>query len=510
MSGRLPAAVLSITFLLARHGAPAPASPAPLPFQQTSSAPAAADALPALQQRISTLTEDPSVAAGTWGVAVRSLTTNEWIANVNASRLLTPASSLKVVTLAVAADQLGWDHTFETRVLATGGVSGGTLEGDLVIVGSGDPSLDDWDGAATTLFRTWAGNLRDLGISAIAGRIIGDDRAFPDGGLGSGWAWDDLAFSYSSPAGALQFNQNAAQILAAPAASADLPAIVTLTPPYAGVRLNIDVRTGAPRSLPMLLVQPHPRDRAIDVMGTVPLRSGRLARTIAVANPTLYYATAVREGLRAAGVDVRGEAVDIGDLSSPPELDRATVVLAHRSPLLTSLAETMMMLSQNLYAETLLRTVGLSQAASGTMEAGLEVERKVLANWGVQPAHVHVVDGSGLSRYNLLTPEAMTTVLAHVYADPRLREQFMAALPVGGRSGTLAQRLKRTAAEGNVHAKTGSFSNARAVAGFVRTADREPLAFSIVANNYGVPTDAVDAITDAIIAALAEFARTPR
>lgn len=503
MSGRLSAAVLATTLLLARHGAPASPSAAAPPPQTTP----AADPVSALQLRVAALVSDPSVAAGTWGVSVRTLATNESLVAINDTRLLTPASTLKLFTLAAAADQLGWDFTFETRVLMTGTVHDGTLDGDLVVVGSGDPSLDDWDGAATALFRTWADRLRERGVRTIAGRIVGDDRAFPDAGLGSGWAWDDLAFSYSARAGALQFNQNSARILAAPALSAALPAVVTLTPPFANVPLKVNVSTGPPRATPVLLVAPRPRDSVVEVTGTVPLRSGPLARTIAVSNPTAYYVRAVREGLRAAGIDVRGNAVDIGDLTAPPDLEGASPVLVHRSPTLASLADTMMKLSQNLYAETLLRTLGAVRGGTATTEAGLDVERMVLDTWGIQPSEALVVDGSGLSRYNLVTTRAMATLLARVYADHRLRDPFVASLNLAGRSGTLAQRMRGTRAEANAAAKTGSFSNARGVGGFVTSADGEVVAFAIVANNYGVSPDTVDRVTDAIIVSLASFSR---
>lgn len=502
MTGRLAAAVLTLTLLLACLGTPAPAASARFSPRQ-----AEPDAVAALQRRVDTLLADASVAAGTWGVNVRSLQTHETLVAVNATRLLTPASTMKLVTLAVAADQLGWDYTYETRVLANGQLEDGTLAGDLIIVGAGDPSLDDWDGAATALFRSWAARLRDLGITTITGRIIGDDDAFGDDGLGAGWAWDDLSYSYSATASALQFNQNSAQIRVTAGPAVGTPAIVTLTPPYADVSMQALVMTDAPGTPATLSIRPSARGSLIDVTGVVPLRAGTDARNVAVTNPTLYYARAVRDGLRRAGIDVQGDAVDIDDLPERPSIDRAVVVMTHRSPTLASLADTMMKFSQNLYAETLLRTVAAARAGVGSAEEGRTVAREVLGSWGIAPSELLIADGSGLSRYNLVTPQAYVSLLAHVYADERLRAPFIASLPVAARSGTLAQRLKGTAAAGTVQAKTGSFSNARAIVGFSRTADGEPVAFSIIANNYGVPPDAVDTVTDAILVALAEFRR---
>ncbi|HEX4931567.1 MAG TPA: D-alanyl-D-alanine carboxypeptidase/D-alanyl-D-alanine-endopeptidase, partial [Gemmatimonadaceae bacterium] len=336
---------------------------------------------------------------------------------------------------------------------------------------------------------------------------IGDDDAFGDEGAGAGWAWDDLAFSYSAVASALQFNQNSAQLRIAPGAAVGTPAVITLTPPYADVSIRAIVMTDAADTPVSLTIGPGVRQGAIEVGGVVPLRRDVVARNVAVTNPTLYFARAVREGLRAAGIVVRGEAVDVDDLPERPSVDRAVTLMVHRSPTLASLADTMMKLSQNLYAETLLRTVAMQQSGLGTASEGLTIVKDVLGTWGIDPAEVLIADGSGLSRYNLVTPRAFVALLAHVYGDARLRDGFIASLPVAGRTGTLAQRLKGTRADGAVQAKTGSFSNARAIAGFTKTADGEPVAFSIIANNYGGPAAAVDRVTDAIVASITELRR---
>jgi D-alanyl-D-alanine carboxypeptidase/D-alanyl-D-alanine-endopeptidase (penicillin-binding protein 4) len=474
-------------------------------FSRTSSAGLAADALRA---RVRQLLSDPALSAGTWGLEVRSLSRGETLVDVDAHRLLTPASTLKTVTLAAAAERLGWDFTFVTRVVSDAPIVDGVLQGDLVIVGDGDPSLDDWDGQATTLFASWAAHLKNLGIRTIAGRVIGDDRAFGDEGLGSGWAWDDLAFSYSAPASGLQFNDGAAQLVIEAGVSSGSPAIVSFRPPYANVRVDSRVLTspsGTPRSIAL---QPSPRAPGFVVDGAIP-PDDRYVRTVAVDNPTVYFVRAVRAALVANGIDVRGDAVDVGELPAPPAVEGASVLMEHRSPPLSSLAEPLLQLSQNMFAESLLRTLGRKASGAGTAETGRKALREVLDAWNVPAAETLVVDGSGLSRYNLVTADALTSVLEHVYRDARLRGPYLAALPVGARSGTLANRMTRTAAEGRVRAKTGSFSNARSIAGFVDTADGEPLAFAIIANNYGVPPEAVDRVVDSILVALAGFRREP-
>jgi D-alanyl-D-alanine carboxypeptidase/D-alanyl-D-alanine-endopeptidase (penicillin-binding protein 4) len=426
---------------------------------------------------------------------------------LNPRKLLLPASVMKVVTLAAAAERLGWSYSYETQVIAHGAVEFGFLDGDLMVVGSGDPSLDDWDGAASRGFRIWADQLKAVGVRAVGGRIIGDDNAFDDAGLGAGWAWDDLAASYATSVGALQFNENTAQIVISPGTAAGEPARVAIAPVYAAVTLRNLVLTAPPDAAPLMTIRPAQRGAAVEARGTIALNAPAAVRNVSVENPTLYFLAAMRDGLVTNGIDVRGSTVDIDDIADAPSRQEGTVVITHHSPPLSTLAETMMKLSQNLYAETLLKTLGARASGVGSVEAGREAVDATLRGWGVGAGDVQMTDGSGLSRYNLITADALVSVLARVHHDEHLRDEFERALPIAGVDGTLSTRMKGTPAAGNARAKTGSLSNARAIAGYVRTADGEALAFSILANNYAVPPDLVDATADGIITALARFSR---
>ncbi len=503
MRGRLTAAVLALASTLAcRTGTPAPALPV-----RPAAASAQPDPVDVLRKRVAAILADPAIAAGTFGVEARSLATSDTLVESNDHRLLTPASTMKTLTLAVTADQLGWDFTFDTKATTTGTIANGVLDGDLVIVGSGDPSFEDWDGSASGVFASWAARLKERGISTIGGRIIGNDRVFTDDGLGAGWMWDDMQYGYSAAASGLQFNEGTAQVFITPGAGVGDAPLLALSPSHARVPLVSSLTTGAAGTANAISMEALPRTPGARFTGSIAVDSAKQTRLITVGNPTLYFVNAVRTGLQNNGIDVLGSVADIDDVMNPPVADGAAPVLEHRSATLPALADTLMTLSQNLYAETFLRTLGRLKGSGGTAEAGIAVVRRVLGAWGVPASELVMADGSGLSRYNLVTADAMTTVLAHVYKDTRLRDPYTASLPVAGRAGMLSNRMKGTLAEGNVQAKTGSFSNARALAGFLRSASGEPLVFSIIANNYGVAPAEVDRVTDAIVVALAEFAR---
>jgi len=168
----------------------------------------------------------------------------------------------------------------------------------------------------------------------------------------------------------------------------------------------------------------------------------------------------------------------------------------------------LMKVSQNLYAETFLKTIGAVAGTGGNAESGRKEVARVLQSWGIAPEEYVLADGSGLSRYNYLTPHMLVTILERIYRDPRHRDPFIAALPVGGEDGgTIARRFKGTRAAGNVKAKTGSLANVRALSGYVTTLDGEPLVFSIIANNFTVPQATIDASIDRAVELMANTTR---
>jgi D-alanyl-D-alanine carboxypeptidase/D-alanyl-D-alanine-endopeptidase (penicillin-binding protein 4) len=215
----------------------------------------------------------------------------------------------------------------------------------------------------------------------------------------------------------------------------------------------------------------------------------------------------LRATLVAKGIRVRGEAVEFEEAYPVPPVAPVSVLLSHRSAPLSEIARVLMKVSQNQYAETLLRTLGAR--GGGTAAAGQKVVRDVLDGWGVGPDSYILADGSGLSRYNFVCAEMLVKILRQLYRDPRHRDPFLATLPIGGQDGTISRRFAGTRAAANVRAKTGSIANARALSGYVTTADGEPLVFSVIANNFSQPQSVMDAATDQAIERLANFTRKP-
>lgn len=487
--------LLSLTLLTAGCGARA-AGPTTVPRAASTST------VGQLRSEIDALLDRPTVNA-LWAVKVQSLDSGRVLYERNAHLLIMPASNMKILTMAVAADRLGWDARFTTRVEATGPIEGGVLRGDLVVVGSGDPTIGVREGT-TRVLDAWAQRLKALGISRIDGRIIGDDDAFEDEMLGEGWAWDDLAFSYAAPGGALVFNENVVSLVIRPAAEAGSPATATLEPDTSDLRLDADVTTTAAGTQPDVQVMRRLRDRRLIVRGTVPQAGRDYTRLVSVDTPTRYFAAALRSALTAAGIEVAGAAVDIDEAEPKPAPEGRQLLFAHESPPLSEIGARFMKVSQNLIGETLMTRIGLAAGATpaDAIETARETYVEVLGRFGVPESELIVSDGSGLSRYNYVTANAIVTVLRRLALDPAHVSAFEATLPVMGREGTLSNRMRGTRAEGTVRAKTGSLASVRALSGYLTNAAGERLVFSIIANNFKARSTVIDAIADGVVETL--------
>ena len=463
-------------------------------------------ALTTLQHDIDSVLAQPILAHGSWGVLVKSLKSGETLYTLNAGKLMMPASNMKIVTLAAAAEKLGWDYTYNTKLVAVGAVSNGVLKGDLVVSGNGDPSLVAADGMADRVFAEWAARLKQRGIRAIDGRVIGDDNGFEEETLGFGWMWDDLPTEDSAGVGALQYNEGAVAVTVAPGPSAGDAAGISIAPAGSGLTIVHTVTTGAAGTARSISARRLHGSMRLELDGTIAAGAPAAILAVSVDNPTQFYVSALRLALIANGIDVRGAAVDIDEVRDAPAAGAAPIVSYQSAPL-SALAVRLMKISQNQYAETFLKSVSSGPGVVPTAAAGWKAAAAIFEGWGVPAGTLIQRDGSGLTRYNFVTPEALVTILAHVYRDSRLREPFEASLPIAGRDGTLANRMKGTPAEANARAKTGSMTGVRGTSGYVTSADGEPLVFAILANMYDSPAATITAAEDAIVVRLAQFRR---
>lgn len=461
-----------------------------------------------LRRALQSIFSERTVDHGVWSVTVQSLQRGETLYSTSAFRMETPASNQKVLTTAAAAERLGWDYRYTTRIYATGAIdANGSLNGDLIVVSDGDPTINPRHPERWAIFDEWGKQLAAKGIRQVNGYLIGDDNAFEEPGWAPGWAWDDLAFGYGAAVSALQYNENQVELLIGPGLEAGSRGIISMSPSGSGLIIDHRVTTVAADQPNRITLQRTPGSELLTVSGQVALGATPFTEYASVDNPTIVYLNALRAGLHRQGVNIERAPLDIDGVRIVPDMSKAVLLVEDKSPPLSELIDVTLKWSRNIYAETMLRSMAPEPGGKSTA-GGLAALEETMNDWGISHDYFLARDGSGLSRYDYLSADALAWVLTHLWRDPRHADAYRAALPVLGVNGNVANRLKDTPAQGRVWAKTGSMSQVRSLSGYLVTTEGEPLVFAFVVNGFRVPAREIDAAMDKALLRLVEFKHT--
>jgi D-alanyl-D-alanine carboxypeptidase/D-alanyl-D-alanine-endopeptidase (penicillin-binding protein 4) len=450
----------------------------------------------ALALALDSIFADTAFAHARWGVVVRSLTRGDELYRHDAERLVVPASNMKIVTGSVALETLGPDYRYRTAVAATGDVRGGVLSGDLVVLGSGDPTIAaHFTGDPRATLMAWADSLRAHGITRISGSVVGVDAAFDGVPYGRGWAWDDLDASYSAEVSGLEFNEGMATVRVSPGAAPEAPAVVATRPATSYIPVVDSVVTGPPGSPATVSIARAAQGGGIVVTGVIPSDTAFVEDEVAIRDNPLYFATVLRETLLAAGLRVDGRATTGQAVNTAALRPIFTQVSRPLSEIMAGFLKP----SQNQIGEILLKTLGRERRGTGSALDGAAVVDSVLTTWGLPSRRLlSQADGSGLSRYEMVAPELLAGILAHM-AQSRDWGIWFDDLPIAGVDGTLAGRMKGTPLAGNVHAKTGTLSGVRSLSGYLTTATGERIVFSMIVNNHTLSARDADRLAEAAL-----------
>lgn len=459
----------------------------------------------------------PAVAHAFVGVQVVRLSDGKVLYAHNSGRLFLPASNMKLFTTALALQRLGADYRLKTQVAADAPLDGdGTLAGDLRLVGGGDPSVSGREypyrnhagaGAVYSLraMEELADQLVARGLKKIDGDVAGDDSRYVWEPRADGWSSGNATWDYGAPVSALILDDNSFAITVRPAAHAGDLAGISVKPAleYFAIDNRVVTTEGGARKIH---VDRSAAGRELHIWGTLPKGDAGGTEDLAVEDPALYAAEALRDALLRRGVAVQGKAVAKhrypDDVGAPGAESKPGVVLAERSsPPLLELLQVTDKVSQNLHAEVLLRETAVAAGQPGSREAGLGEMTRFLDGLGIPRESYQFTDGSGLSRSTLVSPEAIVELLAAMYNSSD-RERWMNLLPVGGEDGTLGSRFGGQAGARGIRAKTGTLDHVRALSGYAESATYGPLVFSFLVNNFEEPAPGVNRLLDQLALAL--------
>ena len=459
-----------------------------------------------LIRHIDALFSHPYFSHAHWGVLIQSLETGEIWYEHQADKLFNPASNNKIITSATTLLSLGPDYRFTNIIYGDGSLIDSVYHGNLIIKCNGDPTLyTRFLAHPKDLFVQWADSLKSLGIKSITGHLYADASSFDNEIYGYGWAWDDFDYYYSAEISPFQLNENYIDIqIIAPKDSLDPIHISTSCPSsYYTLHNEITLIDSGENNLNH---KRQPNSNDILLSGELCYGTDTLEISQTLHNPAFFYTHVFRETLEEAGLKVNGTNINNTDSSTHIDLSKSDTLLLSYSPPLNEILAQLMKPSQNLYAETMVKTMGFELKGFGSFDSGRAVVRERLKEMGIEPENYRYMDGSGLSRYNYISPRQLSSVLSymhqHDYSDLWHKIQAIA-----GVDGTLEHRMEGTRAMANVHAKTGTLSSVRGLSGYVTTADGEDLVFSFLINGHIRKSSETDLITDRVLVMLANLNR---
>jgi len=444
----------------------------------------AADSLETIQQKVAQYLKRAGARTADWGIRILDSEENKVLVEVNPDNTFLPGSVMKLVTTATALEKLGRDFRYSTGVYASGTLDeNGVLNGDIILVGRGDPNLIDSYGdlGQTPALRSLAEKIQEMGIREITGDVVGDDSYFAPSGGGKGGIYAaENGTLYGAPVTALSINNNVINVTAR-APKSGKAVTVELVPRTSYFRIRNQAVIGAADAKQTLSVQLLRGSNTLVVSGTLPV-SKAVTKTVVLNKPAETTAAIFRDELERRGVKIKGKTRAIHYGGIPFEVKKSWLLLAeHRSlPLIREL-EIINKRSQNLHAEMLLRTLGAELRGYGSNETGIEAIRAFLVDARIDNENIRLYDGCGLSRENFLTPRFQTALLEFILRRPYF-ELFFNTLAVSGTDGTLRNRLSSNSVKGSIHAKTGTLNGVVTLSGYIATQSEKNLVFSIFAN----------------------------
>lgn len=465
-------------------------------------APAGAASLSAaaLAEALAARVAEARRASQSLGIHIVDVASGETIFELRPDEPRIIASNTKLFTTAAALDGLGPGFFFETDVLMQGAVDSGILNGDLAVVGGGDPNISGrhYEGDPLAVFRDWAVRLRQAGVEKVHGDVFLVHGRFQPPRVHPDWPENQLGRWYEAPVEALSFNDNCMLVRVWPGRRAGDPARVELVPELQVLEVRNLAQTTDSSRQHRVSIDRLDGSRVVTVAGSVYRHAAPVEAWVTVPEPLTYFGAALRRAFDESGVELTGE------MRPTPSLPWGhwDWAAGYRTDLMTA-AEVTNKRSQNFFAESLLKLMGFELCGEGTWEAGRQVIEEFLERIRIPAGESYLADGSGMSRENRFTPRQITHLLRHMYSHPRGRE-FLLTLPYSGEPGLRWEsRLSEPPYRGNVFAKTGSLTGVSTLSGYAKARSGRIFAFSILCNRVRSAWRAQRA-QDALIRALVD------
>ncbi len=423
--------------------------------------------------------KDPLLKSASFSAFVANAKTSEVIFEYNSKQALVPASTLKLVTTAAALQILGPTYRFETKIYYSGEFDKvtGILHGDLIIRGSGDPTLQSEIFYKENLTDLWAKALKELGLKEVTGSVIGDASYF-ERRVPNNWIWEDISNYYGAVPCALSYRDNKFTVTYESLSEGSSATIKTISPVYSKQAYNISSTVTAKGTSDEAYAYGDPFSFSREIKGNIPPNRSNYEVDLSLPDPALLCAEDLCKSLVKTGITCKTLNA-VSSYTLAPLVSTTQLLYTHYSPTLDKIVYYTNQKSNNLYCESMLRAVGRGNADRGLLQV-----KQHWAARGLDTTELYMEDACGLARINTVTTRFETQLLCKIYRDSSVYRIMNGSLPVAGRQGSMSNLGKGSFIEGNLRAKTGYMSRVRAYAGYVKSKKGQDLAFTVFLNNY--------------------------
>jgi len=438
-----------------------------------------------LKFEIENFLTDSSLIHSSVGIIIAEDSIENIIYQHNAQISLVPASVLKLVTTATALELLGGNMSFKTTLQYNGSISEGhVLNGNIIIKGGGDPTLGRND--ETNIVNRWGNAIKNLGIDSINGYMIGDASIYEDELACPTWSYGEIENYYCQPASGLSFKDNTFEFDFNPSSRTAIYSNYDNMKPYIpGIRFNnFSSSAGISELETYFLGMPYGKD--YDIQGYYPHNQGNYMMVGVMPDPALAAAYQLNFWLKRNGVKVCDTATTVRELklTNKENLgERKEIISTYSSRLYSIISETNLV-SRNLFAEHILKHLGLRRSGIGNRQSGINSEISFWSSKKMNVDGLFINDGSGISRYNGISAYHLAFILSYMKNKSQHYQAFKNTLPESGKTGTMRRIGKKTSAEGRVFAKSGTMSRVSSYAGYVDTKSGKTLIFAFITNNF--------------------------
>ncbi len=407
---------------------------------------------------------------------VKDIRTNEILYQYRPTSLTTPASTMKLVTTATILELFGPDFRFETRLEIDGTISkDSTLNGNLYIVGGGDPTLGSEKLGEKGFLPKWVDTIKKAGINRITGRILADETIFEDQVLNPKWTWEDIGNYYAPGIHGISYMDNTYRMLFRSGAIGSTPEILRVEPEIAGLEVDNHLKsTTTDHDKAYFYGAPYSLDRS--VYGEIPANKAEFTVKGDIPNPALLLARHLHNRLTESGLKIGSFPI------VRPVSGNTRAIYRYLSPALKDIITETNVKSNNHFAEYLFKYISTKNNPVGSTNESVSIIRNYWKTQGLPTEQLCQYDGCGLSACDAVSASFFVDLLTYMRTKSHYAEDFYNSLPVTGGRGTLSTLLVNTPLEGKVHAKSGTIENVKCYAGYVELTDRT-LVFAIMVNH---------------------------